>query len=164
MKLLVGLGNPGKEYIRTRHNVGFLYIDSLNSFFKLQPCYKRKFYSDISESDVKGEKIIFSTPQTFMNRSGESVLAIANFYKIKPNQIFVVHDDIDIALGKIKVKIGGGSGGHNGIKSIDSVIGKEYYRIRIGVGRPPQDYDVSSYVLEKFNQHDQEIIDQSVNS
>ncbi|MDF3047115.1 MAG: peptidyl-tRNA hydrolase [Candidatus Midichloriaceae bacterium] len=146
--LFVGLGNPGKEYENTRHNAGFLLLDEIASKFEASP-YINKFNAHYSKVSIAGHKVHLLKPQTYMNLSGRSVLQALTFYKIKPNCMWVFHDDIDLKTGRIKVKIGGGNGGHNGLKSIDEVIGKEYYRVRIGVGKP-QFGAVSDYVLQNF--------------
>ena len=147
--LNVGLGNPGRKYEFNRHNIGFLAIDeilkSLNS-----SSVRTKFYSNFTESKFENLKIIFIKPNTYMNNSGLAVLSAIKFYKISLNSVYVWHDDIDLNYGKIKVKVGGSNGGHNGIKSIDSAIGKDYVRIRIGVGKPPDHIDTSQWVLSSF--------------
>ena len=145
MILIVGLGNPGPEYSKTRHNVGFMLIDRL----------KNSNFTDISSAKFQGELFKFQNllllkPTTFMNLSGRSVKAVADFYK--PERIIVIHDDIDLELGAVKFKKGGGSGGHNGIKSIDALIGADYERVRIGVGRDGR--DAASFVLSKFTSED----------
>ena len=148
--LNVGLGNPGRKYEFNRHNIGFLAIDeilkSLNS-----SSFRTKFYSNFTESNFENLKIIFIKPNTYMNNSGLAVLSAIKFYKISLNSVYVWHDDIDLNYGKIKVKVGGSNGGHNGIKSIDSAIGKDYVRIRIGVGKPPDHIDTSQWVLSSFS-------------
>jgi len=150
MKLLVGLGNPGAQYSKTRHNIGFMLIENIVGKLHME----KKFnclYGNIGN-------ILFAMPQTYMNRSGDAVQQIMNFYKISINDLIVVHDDIDLELGRIKVKIGGGNGGHNGLKSIDQNVGINYLRIRLGVGRP-QYCDVASYVLQNFRQEELSIVD-----
>ncbi len=151
MHLLVGLGNFGKEYEKTRHNFGFLAIDQIiasHGFVALG----KKFSSEVFNGEIDGKKVIALKPQTYMNNSGVAVLEAAKFYKIAPQNIIVLHDEIDIDFGKIKVKIGGGNAGHNGLKSIDSTIGKEYWRVRLGVGRPQNaEFEIADYVLSKFS-------------
>ncbi len=159
MFLVVGLGNPGTEYTNTRHNVGFIAADILSGRYNNVWSYKSKFDAEICVCENKFGKIIFCKPQTFMNLSGKSVQAISSFYKIPLEQIIVLHDDIDISLGKIKSKIGGGHGGHNGLKSIDSLVGQNYHRIRIGVGRPQHSrHEVSNYVLGRFSEDEMSVI------
>ena len=151
MYLLVGLGNCGQEYKNTRHNFGFLLIDKIIARYKLIPQGK-KFKSDFFIGEIDDNKILALKPQTFMNLSGFAVAEAINFYKIPLQNIIVFHDDIDLDFAKIKYKIGGGNGGHNGLKSIDENIGKEYARIRLGVGRPENlKYEISEYVLAKFS-------------
>ncbi len=154
MYLLVGLGNIGREYELTRHNFGFLLLDQIvqdYGFFE----QSKKFKSEVFFGEIDGKKVIAIKPQTFMNRSGSSVLEAANFFKIEPKNILVLHDDIDLELGKVRVKIGGGNAGHNGLKSIDDVIGKNYARLRFGIGRPQNsEFAVSDYVLGKFSREE----------
>ncbi|MFI3241645.1 MAG: aminoacyl-tRNA hydrolase [Alphaproteobacteria bacterium] len=155
MKLIVGLGNPGTQYLNTRHNVGFMALDEIckcHSFCD----YKKKFNGLVAEGNIDGVKTLLLKPQTFMNLSGNSVLAAASFYKIKPEDIVVIHDDLDIVLGKVKAKIGGGSAGHNGLKSIDSNLGNQYYRIRIGIGNDKA--QVINHVLGNFNKTENETL------
>lgn len=154
MKLLVGLGNPGEKFKHTRHNIGFDLIDMIHDTYQF-PDWSEKFNGLVSIKDINNEKIILLKPMTFMNDSGDSVLPIKSFYKIDNNDIFVFHDDLDLNFRKLKFKKGGGSGGHNGIKSIDENIGNEYYRIRMGIGKPNK--DVISFVLGKFDNYDQVI-------
>lgn len=149
MILLVGLGNPGKKYEKTRHNIGFLAVDRIVREYHFKE-YKKRFHADTSEGVIGDKKILVLKPTTYMNKSGVSVLEAANFYKIPVEDIIVIHDDIDLALGKIKVKTGGGNAGHNGLKDIERVVGNAYKRIRLGVGRPVSKDDVSDYVLSRF--------------
>ena len=154
MKLLVGLGNPGPEYEKTRHNIGFMFIEKLaagSSFQKKFNC----LYTTING-------LIMAMPQTYMNKSGEALQQIMKFYKIPLENLYVVHDDIDLELGKIKIKIGGGNGGHNGLKSIDQHLGANYMRVRLGVGRP-QYGNVSDYVLQNFRQDELPLVEKMIN-
>jgi len=150
MHLIVGLGNIGEKYHLTRHNIGFLVIDKM---------IKNLIFSNINKSNFKAYvyKIgydFFVKPKTYMNNSGEAIYAIKEYYKIETKDIIVIHDDLDLAFGAIKFKIGGGHAGHNGLKSIDSCIGKEYIRVRIGIGKPPRKEDVSNYVLSNFSKEE----------
>ena len=152
MKLIVGLGNIGKEYEKTRHNIGFIAIDEI---------LKNQNYSTINKPAFKGEiyksgNYLFLKPSTYMNLSGESVGAVKNFYKIDNDDIIVIHDDLDLKLGALRFKKGGGHGGHNGLKSIDSHIGNSYHRIRIGIDRPEEKDKVIDFVLGKFNDEELE--------
>lgn len=156
MWLLVGLGNPGSKYQNNRHNIGFMAVDMIHRHFAFLP-WKKKFQGEISEGTIQGvdDKIILLKPQTYMNLSGSSVQAAAQFYKIPLTHIFVFHDELDIAPAKVKIKQGGGAGGHNGIKSIDEQLGQNYWRVRLGIGHPnPRAPDksemVSNYVLSDF--------------
>ena len=162
MFLVVGLGNPGTEYQNTRHNVGFMAADEIFSRYKFSP-FKSKFDGLIAEGQIGSDKVFLLKPQTFMNLSGNSVVKAALFYKILPENIVVIHDDIDLALGQLKAKIGGGAGGHNGLKSIDANVTPQYNRIRIGVGRPQHSgSEVVDYVLGHFSKQDQEILNRSL--
>lgn len=158
MFLVVGLGNPGEEYARTRHNIGFMAADEIHSRHNFTP-YKSKFEGLLAEGTIDSEKVLLLKPQTFMNLSGNSVGKVANFYKIPPKNIIVIHDDKDLALGKLKAKIGGSAGGHNGLKNIDSQIGLEYNRIRIGVGSPKEhNTDTVNFVLSRFAKAEMDIL------
>ena len=157
MLVLVGLGNPEAKYELNRHNVGFMAIDSIVASYKLAP-YKTKFQSQIVTKKINDTPVIFSKPQTFMNLSGKSIGNILNFYKLKCENVIVIHDDLDLNLGTVKTKIGGGSGGHNGLKSLDSIIGKNYRRLRIGIGHPGDKTLVNNYVLGDFSKSENVII------
>jgi PTH1 family peptidyl-tRNA hydrolase len=160
MLLIVGLGNPGSKYIGTRHNLGFEIVSSLAALCKVDFTQKDKLSSEIAFFSVENEKILFVKPLTYMNLSGSAVSLVQNYYKIQLSNIIVIHDEIDIDLGRVKSKIGGGSGGHNGIKSIDGAIGNDYYRVRVGVGRPKSEFDISNWILEKFSKDERVITDQ----
>ena len=153
MKLFVGLGNPGERYKLTRHNVGFMVLDKLIQKTTVEG-WDKKFDSFFNKIIIDQKSIILLKPLTFMNVSGHAVQKVKKFYDIEPNNIIIIHDDIDLELGKIKLKKGGGDGGHNGLKSIIKLIGSEFNRIRIGVGRPEK-INISSYVLNDF--HEEEI-------
>lgn len=149
IKLIVALGNPGSEYELTRHNVGWLVFDEY--FANKSPVWKNKFKGEYCSLSIKGEQVYFLKPQTFMNLSGESVQALANFFKIQMNEMLVVYDEIDLPMGTIAIKKGGGFAGHNGLKSINQCTGKaDFMRLRVGVGRPVHG-TVSSWVLSKFS-------------
>ncbi len=149
--LIVGLGNPGTEYSGTRHNVGFMVVDY---FVPSDSVWKKEKNALTLRTEIDGHKVILAKPQTFMNNSGEAVGALMAFYKIPLENIVVIHDDMDLKIGTMREKIGGSSAGHNGIKSIDNAIGKEYRRIRIGIGHP-RDFDSPidpvDWVLGKFD-------------
>lgn len=159
MLLIVGLGNPGSSYKDTRHNIGFIAADILSDRYNLIWLQKSKFNADIAVGDCELGKIILCKPDTFMNLSGSAVQSLSSFYKIPKENIVVMHDDLDLPLGKIKYKIGGGAGGHNGLKSIDNAIGPDYHRLRIGIGRPEhKSYDIADYVLGKFTKDEESLL------
>lgn len=153
MLLIVGLGNPGAEYKNHRHNVGFMAVDAIaraNGF----STWSRKFQGEISEGKLGAGKVLLLKPLTFMNLSGQSVAAAAGFYKLTEADIIVIHDELDLPPGRCKVKTGGGNSGHNGLKSIDAHLGKDYRRLRIGIGHPGHKDRVNPYVLGDFAKAD----------
>lgn len=153
MLLLVGLGNPGPEHQRQRHNVGFMAVDAIAARYGFAP-YRRRFQGDLSEGLLDGHKTLLLKPGTYMNNSGRAVGEAAHFYKLAPSDVLVVHDELDLAAGKIRLKTGGGHAGHNGLRSIDAAIGPDYRRLRIGIGHPGKD-NVLGYVLQNFTQAEQ---------
>ncbi|MDP2781745.1 aminoacyl-tRNA hydrolase [Devosia sp.] len=153
MKLLVGLGNPGSQYQANRHNIGFMALDAIARAHSIAP-FRTKHSGSLAEGTIGGEKVILLKPQTFMNRSGDSVQQVAKFYKIEPADIIVFYDELDLAPAKVRVKIGGGNGGHNGLRSIDPQIGTNYKRVRLGIGHPGKEY-VTHHVLGDFAKADQ---------
>jgi PTH1 family peptidyl-tRNA hydrolase len=156
MILFVGLGNPTKEYENTRHNIGFMVIDYLVDYHKASLISKTKFQGEL----YKHNQNLFLKPTTYMNLSGISVAAVANFYK--PDEIVVIHDDIDINLGSVRIKKGGSSGGHNGIKSIDSHMGNDYIRVRLGVGKLRNKEEAVSFVLGRFTKDESDCVQKIV--
>lgn len=150
MQLLVGLGNPGDKYRNNRHNIGFMAIDAIARRHNFPP-FRQKFAGLISEGGIAGEKVLLLKPQTWMNNSGDSVQAVASFYKLGPEAITVIYDEIDLASGKVRIKRGGGNGGHNGLRSIDPQIGTNYRRVRLGVGHPGHKDLVMPHVLGDFS-------------
>ena len=155
MRLFAGLGNPGAAYTTNRHNVGFMAVDRIASRYGFSP-WRRKGPSLISEGRLDSGKIILTKPQSFMNKSGLPIADIVRFHKIDPNDVFVFHDELDLAAGKVRVKLGGGHGGHNGLRDIDRHLGLAYWRVRIGIGRPPYEpMDVKAWVLADFG-HDEQ--------
>ena len=148
MTLFVGLGNPGSQYENTRHNIGFKVIDKLVDDASARDISKTSFQGKLYRS----ANTFFLKPTTFMNLSGKSLLTVKQFFKIELEDIIVIHDDIDLPFGALRFKKGGGHGGHNGLKSIDTLIGKEYLRVRIGVGKPEHRSQVSDYVLHDFSE------------
>ncbi len=156
MKLIVGLGNPGNKYKNNRHNIGFNIVDTIlkdNNFSD----FKEKFQSLYSEGRIANEKVILLKPQTYMNESGRAVQLAAKFYKIDPSNIYVFHDELDLAPGKMRTKTGGGHAGHNGLRSIQSCLGTpDFHRVRCGIGHPGHKDRVHSYVLSDFSKAEQE--------
>lgn len=163
MFLIVGLGNPGAEYAGTRHNIGFMTADAIAAHYKFSP-FRSKFEGLIAEGNIDGEKVLVLKPQTYMNLSGNSVVKAAVFYKILPENIIVIHDDMDLRIDQIKAKTGGGSGGHNGLKSIDAAITPNYHRIRIGIAHPGggKGEEVVNHVLSRFGKADNELVGKNI--
>ncbi|MGN0919661.1 MAG: aminoacyl-tRNA hydrolase [Alphaproteobacteria bacterium] len=157
MRLLVGLGNPGVEYAKTRHNMGFMAVDEIVRRFSFTS-WKKGFKGQFCTGTIDGEKIILLKPETYMNLSGEAVQEAVHFYKLTPADVIVFHDELDLPVGKIKVKIGGSPAGHNGLKSIDSHIGVGYMRVRIGVDNNKQ-IPTADYVLGKPSTEDFKILE-----
>jgi PTH1 family peptidyl-tRNA hydrolase len=158
MLLLVGLGNPGGKYDRHRHNVGFMAVDAIADAHRFGPA-RRKFQGELREGALAGEKAIALKPLTYMNDSGQSVGAAIRFYKLAPTDVVVFHDELDLAAGKIKAKLGGGNAGHNGLRSIDDHIGPDFRRVRIGIGHPGDKTRVTGHVLGDFAKADRDWLD-----
>lgn len=148
--LIIGLGNPGSEYRNTRHNVGFMVVDAICSEYGFSWQNNSKMMCELATGFIDSQKIIIIKPTTFMNISGQAASLVKNYYRIETSQILALHDDLDLPCAEIRYKVGGGSGGHNGIKSLDSTIGNMYGRIRIGIDKPPDKDMVSDYVLSNF--------------
>lgn len=163
MKIFVGLGNPGTEYAKTKHNVGFMLADRLAKELGAE-IWKNNFNALIAETFFDGEKILIVKPQTFMNLSGEAVGPLTNFYKLPTENLIVAHDDMDLPVGKIRLRQKGSGGGHHGIESIIQHLGgeKNFPRVRIGIGRPPQNWTVNNHVLSPFNSEDAEKISETI--
>ena len=153
MILLVGLGNPGDKYIRTRHNIGFMAVDEIADALSFGP-EKAKHQGLMREGTIGTQKVITLKPQTYMNESGRAVAAVAQFYKLDPSEIIVFHDELDLAPGKLRTKTGGGHAGHNGLRSIHAHLGEAYRRVRLGIGHPGDKSKVSGYVLHDFAKAD----------
>ena len=153
MRLIVGLGNPGARYGRTRHNVGFVAAEAIHRRYDFAP-WRPKFQGLLAEGMLADRRVYLLKPQTFMNASGESVADATRFYKIAPGEIVVIHDEIDLEAGKLRVKQGGGAAGHNGLRSIDALLGEDYWRVRIGIGHPGMKELVEPYVLQNFSTDD----------
>lgn len=155
MMLVVGLGNPGSQYLMNRHNVGYMVLDVLMEDHGFSGP-KRREHAFVSEGLIGGQKVLALKPLTFMNASGQAVASIARFYKIPLDDIIVVHDDLDLMPGKIRVRKNGGAGGHNGLRSIDATLGKDYWRLKVGIGHPGDRDRVTPYVLGNFSKAEQE--------
>ena len=155
MLIFAGLGNPGAQYQNHRHNVGFMAADAIARRHSFSP-WTKKFHGLIAEGTLGGEKILLVKPQTFMNLSGQAVGEAMRFYKLTPAEVVVLYDELDLAPGKVRVKVGGGAGGHNGIRSLDQHIGNPYKRVRIGIGHPGVKELVHSYVLGDFAKADRD--------
>lgn len=149
MRLVVGLGNPGSRYRLTRHNLGFMVVDLLADRWRTALGGKRH-EAELGVGEYAGERVVLAKPQTFMNASGESVAKLRRLYRLDPRDILAVYDDLDLPFGKMRVRGDGGAGGHNGVASLISVLGKGFPRLRIGIGRPPGGADPVGYVLEPF--------------
>src|SRR5436305_2854422 len=149
MLLFVGLGNPGARHAQHRHNIGFMVVEAIARRYAFAP-FRARFQSRASEGQITGERIVLIEPQTFMNESGRAVREAARFYKIRLEDIVVFHDELDLAPGKLRVKIGGGNAGHNGLRSISAHVGNEYKRVRLGIGHPGDKTLVYPYVLSDF--------------
>ena len=150
MRLLVGLGNPGGQYARHRHNIGFMAVDAIAAAHGFGP-WRAKFQGQIAEGRLGSEKVLLLKPGTYMNLSGDSVRAAMGFYKLGPSDVIVFHDELDLAPGRVRVKTGGGTAGHNGLRSLGAHIGPEFTRVRLGIGHPGDTALVSPYVLGDFD-------------
>jgi PTH1 family peptidyl-tRNA hydrolase len=153
MLLLVGLGNPGAQYARNRHNIGFMAVDEIvrrHGFGR----WRRKFRAEISDGMLDGVKILALKPMTYMNDSGRSVGQAMRFYDLGPADLYAFHDELDLVAGKVRVKLGGGAAGHNGLRSLDAHVGNEFYRVRIGIGHPGEKERVFGHVLGDFAKAD----------
>lgn len=155
MKLIVGLGNPGAQYAQNRHNIGFMALDRIAADHGFTP-WKARFQGLVAEGRLGGDKAVLLKPQTFMNLSGQSVGEAMRFYKLQPGDVTVFYDELDLLAGKVRVKVGGGAGGHNGIRSLDQHIGNPYRRVRIGIGHPGVKELVHGHVLGDFAKADAE--------
>ncbi|HIJ37594.1 MAG TPA: aminoacyl-tRNA hydrolase [Rhodospirillaceae bacterium] len=158
MRLLVGLGNPGAAYMRNRHNIGAMAADEIVRRHRFSP-WRAKFQGLYSEGLLAGQKLVLLKPETFMNLSGQSVAAACRYLQIEPADLVVLHDDLDLAPGKVRIKQGGGAGGHNGLRSIDAHFGNDYWRIRLGIGHPGHKDLVTPWVLGNFAKSDAQWLD-----
>lgn len=159
MFMIAGLGNPGKEYDRTRHNVGFLAVDALAGRYGID-IREKKHRALCGKGMIEGEKVILVKPQTYMNLSGESIRTVRDFYRLEHDEIIVIFDDISLAPGQLRIRRGGSAGGHNGLKSIIAQLGtQEFPRVRVGIGEKPAEMDLAAYVLSRFSQGEQKLMD-----
>ena len=164
LRMVVGLGNPGEAYAKTRHNAGFMAVDEVSDAFSIA-LDKQKFDTRFGIGSVNGVKIVLAKPMAYMNRSGPQVQKIAGYFRILCEDILVVHDDIDLVFGRLKIKEKGGDGGHRGVRSIiDAFGGGDFTRLRIGVGRPDVEKDASDYVLSKFSLEERKVLSQIITS
>ncbi len=163
VKLIVGLGNPGQQYVQTRHNAGADFITALAKHHMASLKKEAKFFGETARITISGQDIRLLKPATFMNLSGQAVGAMAHFFNIPPQAILVAHDELDLTPGRSQLKIGGGHGGHNGLKDIIKALGndKNFARLRIGIGRPEHSSEVSNFVLRRAPQKEQQLIDDS---
>jgi len=162
LRLVVGLGNPGKTYSKTRHNVGFMVVDKVSDAFSIA-LEKQKFDTRFGIGSINSVKIVLAKPMAYMNRSGPQVQNIAGYFRILCEDMLVVHDDIDLAFGRLKIKEKGGDGGHKGVRSIiDAFGGGDFTRLRIGVGRPDAENDAADYVLGKFTLEERKVLSQII--
>jgi PTH1 family peptidyl-tRNA hydrolase len=155
MLIIAGLGNPGAQYQNQRHNIGFLAVDEIHARYRFGN-WRQKFSAMVSDGHLDGEKAMLMKPLTYMNLSGQAIGEAARFLKVPLSDILVIHDELDLAPGKVRMKVGGGNGGHNGLKSVDAHLGKDYRRLRLGIGHPGHKDRVSGYVLHDFSKADQE--------
>ena len=163
IKLIVGLGNPGREYDATRHNAGFWWVDGFAHAHQFAFKAEGKFHGLAARGSVHGRELFLLKPQTFMNVSGRAVGALAQFYKIAPQHILIVHDELDLPPGSARLKLGGGHGGHNGLKDIIAHLGsKDFWRLRIGIGHPGERADVADYVLNPPRREEAGLIEQAI--
>lgn len=153
MLLFVGLGNPEQKYANDRHNIGFMAVDAIAAAHGLAP-WRSRFHGAVAEGQLGGEKVLLLKPATYMNRSGIAVGEAVRFYKLEPDRVFVFHDELDLAPGKLRVKLGGGLAGHNGLRSIAPAIGPDFWRVRLGIGHPGAKEKVTGHVLGAFSKAD----------
>ncbi|MBM3600966.1 MAG: aminoacyl-tRNA hydrolase [Alphaproteobacteria bacterium] len=163
MLLVVGLGNPGPDYARNRHNIGFMAVDEIVHRHRFAP-FKSRFDGLVAEGKIDDQRVLALKPLTYMNDSGRSVGKAMRYHKIEPEHVVVIHDEIDLAAGRVKVKFGGGAAGHNGLRSIDDHIGQGYWRVRLGVGHPGDRELVHGHVLQDFSKADQEWVGKLVDA
>ena len=164
MYLIVGLGNPGTKYQNTRHNIGFDVVTELSRKWMSSDPSKKSFGSLVESGFVSQEKCVLALPQKYMNRSGQPVASLQGYYKIPNDKIIVVHDDLDLDSGTVRCKRNGGHGGHNGLRDIIQHLGKDFLRIRVGIGRPPQGWETSNYVLGRWTTSEKEHLEKTIST
>jgi PTH1 family peptidyl-tRNA hydrolase len=161
ISLVVGLGNPGSEYKKTRHNAGFWFVDRLVAERSGQFSHEPKFFGDVARLQVGGKRLFVLKPSTFMNKSGQAVASLSSYFEVPPSEVLVVHDDLDLNPGSVRLKLGGGHGGHNGLRDIASHLGtKDFVRVRVGIGHPGGSSKVLNYVLGKPSKGDSALIEE----
>ncbi|MDF9407717.1 aminoacyl-tRNA hydrolase [Pelotomaculum isophthalicicum JI] len=163
MKLIVGLGNPGSEYAKTRHNIGFMVVDRLAPVLGVT-VGKKLFKALVGQGQINGERVVLAKPQTYMNLSGDAVGALLNWFKLTASDLLVIYDDLDLRCGKLRLRPGGGSGGHRGMQSIIRAIGTDSFpRVRVGIGRPPEPgYETIDYVLGHFSDEEAAVLEEAL--
>lgn len=159
LKLIVGLGNPGQQYAQTRHNAGFWFVERIANDFNISLSQDKKFHGLVGRGQVHGADVRLLIPHTFMNKSGEAVVPMVNFYNIANDELLIAHDELDLPTGNMRLKVGGGHGGHNGLRDIVPHIGADFYRLRLGIGHPGHKSKVSGYVLGKPTSDEQIALD-----
>lgn len=162
LKAIVGLGNPGAEYERTRHNAGFWFVDDVAAAYRASFRVESKFLGETARVRVEGHDVLLLKPATFMNRSGQSAQALASFYKLEPGDLLIAHDELDLPAGTARLKFSGGHGGHNGLRSLHQHLGEHYRRLRIGIGHPGHKDQVLNYVLGRPSAADEKLIRDSL--
>ncbi len=162
IKLIVGLGNPGSKYDETRHNAGFFLLDELARSYSTNFAPEKKFQGEVARATISNCDVRLLKPTTYMNLSGESVQAVASFFRIEPEQILVAHDELDIPPGAVKLKQGGGHGGHNGLRDIINHIGRDFWRVRLGIGHPGNAKQVVNFVLQRAPKSETDLLQISI--
>ena len=161
MWIVLGLGNPGRRYDDTRHNVGFLVVDRLAARWGMNAS-RAQLGAHVDSGQIRSERVVLAKPQSFMNRSGQPAASLLGWYKADAERAIVVHDDVDLPFGTVRVKAGGGHGGHNGLRDLNRAIGRDYLRVRVGVSRPPEGWDTAAYVLGRWSDAELQQIDEIV--
>ncbi len=162
MKIVAGLGNPGAEYAGTRHNVGFMVVDALAGKLLGKGSYKKSFGAFTARAEFEGESVFLMKPQTYMNLSGDAVGEAVRYYKVAPSDLLVVHDDMDLPLGRIRIRSSGGGGGHRGVASVIAHVGADFIRVRVGIGRPDPRLDPADYVLSRFIEEERKTVEETI--